>query len=72
MKLADLEREVFFKRRELAKAKREYRNGYRAGQRMLRAGRDYGRGSELWYSKTDFWKEGYEAGWKAALEEDRA
>jgi len=49
--------------RKLTKARKDFRNGYDAGVRMISDGRDYGRGNALWVSKSYAWQEGYEAGW---------
>lgn len=52
-------------------ARKEHRQGLREGRADLLDGCDCGRGSSRWLNHSQYWRDGYEAGWKAAAQEDR-
>lgn len=62
--------ELYWLKREFTRMKAQYRAGYKMGEKLLKEGADIGRGSVYWFKKADAWKEGYQDGWRAALNQE--
>ena len=68
--LQTLEHQVATLNATLTVAREENNRGQAEGRFDLKEGCDCGRGSSRWLNHSQYWRDGYEAGWKAASQED--